>query len=420
MMVSKQPRRVLLIAYHFPPIRGSSGVQRTLQFARHLPKYGWEPLVVSVDPRAYPAVGSDLMADVANGMPVVRAFALDSARHLAVRGRYLGVTAFPDRWLTWWPFGVLACLRLIKRYRPKVLWSTFPIATAHLIGLTVRKLTGLPWVADFRDPMVQEAQRLSKIAGPTWRRLEGSIVRNASGCVFVTRGAMLDHAARYPDRSSESWAVIENGYDETAFAGAETRLDPPKRGRGARVRLLHSGILYGNGRDPGPFLQAVARLHRARPGALEVVLRGSGISLSSVHERLAADLEISEVVRVLPPIGYRDAIAEMLDADALIVIQGRVYNRQIPAKAYEYLRAGRPILALTDPAGDTARLLGEWAGVYSARENSVGEIQGALGRLLDDLAAGNLPVRRRDEVRLLSRESRTEELAAVLDAVVGR
>jgi hypothetical protein len=104
----------------------------------------------------------------------------------------------------------------------------------------------------------------------------------------------------------------------------------------------------------------------------------------------------------------------------LLLFQGVVFNKQIPAKAYEYLRAGRPILALTDPAGETARLLNGWDGVYSAREDSVTGIQAALGRLLADLAAGTVPLRRRDEVRRLSRESRTAELAAVLDAAVGR
>ena len=132
-------KRVLMIAYHFPPIQGSSGVHRTVQFARHLPSFGWAPIIVAPHPRVYPAIGDESWAKLPDEAVVKRAFAMDSARHLAVGGRYLGFTAMPDRWVSWLPGGVFECLRLIKKYRPHVIWSTFPIATAHLIGLTVSR-----------------------------------------------------------------------------------------------------------------------------------------------------------------------------------------------------------------------------------------------------------------------------------------
>src|SRR5215470_2462779 len=126
--------RVLMIAYHFPPLRGSSGIQRTLRFVQYLPERGWQPYVLAPHARAYGAVGDDLMQELPSGLVVERAFALDAARHLAIRGRYLGGLAIPDRYVYWVLGAVPAGLGLIRRYRPKVLWSTYPIATAHLIG----------------------------------------------------------------------------------------------------------------------------------------------------------------------------------------------------------------------------------------------------------------------------------------------
>ncbi len=79
-------KRVLMVAYHFPPLAGSSGIQRTLRFVQHLPAFGWEPAVLTADPRAYERTSNDLDADVPRGVPVVRAFALDTARHLSSRG----------------------------------------------------------------------------------------------------------------------------------------------------------------------------------------------------------------------------------------------------------------------------------------------------------------------------------------------
>lgn len=406
-------KHILLVAYHFPPILGSSGVQRTLQFVRHLPTGGWQPLVVSVDPRAYGGVDNTSMAEVLPGVPVTRAFALDSARHFGIWGRYLGWTAFPDRWVTWWPAGVVACLRLVRRYRPKVLWSTFPVATAHLIGLTVQRLTGLPWIADFRDPMVQPSHRLPPLRGLLWRRLEAAVVGNASRCVFATSSMLADYAARYPNQGSSTWSVIENGYEEEAFTAAERHCEQRTRAAEGVVRLLHSGILYGEGRNPEPFLKALGQVVREKREPVEVILRASGNP--ETHGRMASELGVSDIVRILPLTGHQEAIAEILGADGLIVFQGAVFNRQIPAKVYEYLRSGQPILALVDHAGETARLLAGWDGVYSARPESVEEIASALAAILDDVRARKAPLRSSGEVFRLSRAARTAELAAVLD-----
>src|SRR5215212_6559377 len=141
-----------MIAYHFPPSAGSSGIQRTLRFAHHLPKFGWDPLILTAHPRAYDRTSDDQLKDV-NGAVVERAFALDSAKHLSIGGHYPRFAAQPDRWISWWLGAVPKGLAMIRKYRPEVIWSTYPIATAHKIGHTLQRLSGLPWIADFRDPM---------------------------------------------------------------------------------------------------------------------------------------------------------------------------------------------------------------------------------------------------------------------------
>src|SRR5450830_159224 len=145
-----------MIAYHFPPLAGSSGIQRTLRFVQHLPSLGWQPLVLSTHPRAYETTSDDLLADVPAGTVVRRAFALDTARHLQFAGRYLGWMARPDRWISWKFDAIREGLKLIDEFRPDVIWSTYPIATAHVIASVLHHKTGIPWIADFRDPMAQE------------------------------------------------------------------------------------------------------------------------------------------------------------------------------------------------------------------------------------------------------------------------
>ena len=163
-------KRVLMIAYHYPPVGVSSGLQRTLKFSTYLPELGWQPSVLTVHPRAYEARRDDQLADVPKGVTVRRAFALDTARHLSIRGRYPLILALPDKWMSWWIGGVLTGLQMIRETRPDVLWSTYPIATAHMIGLTLHGLTGLPWVADCRDSLIDDHHPSNK----TVRRAYGS------------------------------------------------------------------------------------------------------------------------------------------------------------------------------------------------------------------------------------------------------
>lgn len=407
-------KRVLMIAYHFPPIQGSSGVHRTVQFARHLPSFGWAPIVVAPHHRAYPAIGDDSWAKLPEEAIVRRAFALDSARHLSVKGKYLGVTAIPDRWISWWPAAVFECLRLVRKYKPQVIWSTYPIATAHLIGLTVSRMTGIPWVADFRDPMDQAEQ-----AAPGWnrrvyQRLERAIVRQASCCTVVSHATLDDYRTRYPDKSPASWQVIENGYDESLFAPYDQLLaDAPKRTVGQPIRMLHSGLLYSSGRNPLPFLQAVKSLVDHRGFDIEVIFRACGneAEVGAHIQRLG----LSHVVKLLPSISYDSAIREMIESDVLLVFQGVVFNKQIPAKVYEYIRVGRPILAMTDAAGETARMLRDWDGTYLADAESKEGIECTILKTIDDLENNKILKRKSDEIMKLSRYDQTKQLNLLLN-----
>ena len=213
-------RSVLLVAYHFPPLAGSSGIQRTLRFVPQLPGLGWQPLVLSADPRAYERTSDDLLAEVPPGTVVRRAFALDTARQLSFRGRYVGALARPDRWMSWRFDAVRQGMALIRRHRPSAIWSTYPIATAHLIGAALQRKSGLPWIADFRDPMAQEGYPADPLTWQQYDRIERQAVTSAAASTFTTPGAADEYRRRYPQAAARIH-VLENGYDEASFASAD-------------------------------------------------------------------------------------------------------------------------------------------------------------------------------------------------------
>ena len=409
-------RRVLMIAYHFPPVQGSSGVQRTLKFVQYLPRFGWQPLVLTVNPRAYMETTTGQLGDIPQDVVVKRAFALDAARHLALAGRYPRWCAVPDRWASWWLSGVPVALQLIRKYRPAAIWSTYPIATAHLIGHSVRKASGLPWVADFRDSMTEENYPSDPTVRSAFLGIERRAVAGSAAAVFTTPGAVRMYAARYPAIPDSRWHMIPNGYDEETFARAEADLRTP-RSPGPLV-LVHSGLLYPSERDPSAFfaaLQNLKRNQRISSDTLKVILRATGHD--ERYRRTLAELGLDDVVELAPAVAYRDALKEMLTADGLLIFQAANCNHQVPAKIYEYLRAGRPILALTDAAGDTAAVLRD-AGVDSIVPlDSASAIEAGLLRFLEQVRCGAVPQLGAAEVARHSRLAGAGELARLLDSV---
>lgn len=409
-------KRVLLIAFHFPPEAISSGIQRTLSFFKHLGKYGWEPMVLSAHPRVYRQQNPSQLSSLPPGQVVRRAFALDTKHHMGIKGRYLGLLALPDRWVSWFFGAVPAGLSLIRAHRPQVIWSTFPISTAHLIALALHRLTGLPWVADFRDPMIQPSYPSAGMQRRVYQWIERQTIHHCQAAVFTTHSAMNSYRTRYPHVPASKFSVIENGYDEDGFGAAIASIPPaPVPAPGPRrLTLVHSGVLYQDGRDPSAFLRAVAMLKKsgqADPARLRVVLRAPG-SVEAMTD-LVARHGVEDVVEVAAPVPYRDALAEMLAADGLMVFQGTPFNTQIPAKIYEYFRAGKPILGLVDTAGETARVL-RAAGFSSlASMDRAEEIAEVMGRFIDEVELGEAHVASAELVAASSRTRRAGQLAEV-------
>jgi glycosyltransferase involved in cell wall biosynthesis len=407
-------KRVLMVAYHFPPMAGSSGIQRTLRFVQHLPAFGWEPIVLSAHPRAYKRVADDLAADIPAGTVVRRAFALDTARHLSIGGRFLGALARPDRWMSW-RFGAMPVAhRMVCELKPDVLWTTFPIATAHAIGADIHRATGLPWVADFRDPMAQDGYPADPKTWEQYRRIEETAVSQAACSVFTTRGAARIYRERYPQFAARI-QVIENGYDEDSFPA--TPPEPPTDGP---LVLLHSGIVYPSERDPTALFDALAQLRgRGEAGPDRLRIRFRAAVHDATIEVLARQRGVHDMVEFAPPVAYREALHEMQTVHALLVLQAANCNEQVPAKLYEYLRAGRPIVALTDPAGDTADVLRRAGMADVAPLDDAGAIAHLLRSLLDAIAHGRARGTDAAAMHAASRLERTRELVAVLEAAAG-
>ncbi|MBF0609726.1 MAG: glycosyltransferase [Magnetococcales bacterium] len=356
-------KRLLMVAFHFPPMGGASGSHRSVGFARHLPEFGWHPVVLTAHPMAYPLLDREAPMPPC---PIHRAWALDSSRHLAIQGRYFRLTALPDRWTSWRLAAIPLGMELIRRYRPQAIWSTYPLASSHCIARTLSRWSGLPWVADFRDPMCSPRYPADPFMRDYLSRLEEDCITRCQRVVTVTPEMAQLQQERLPHLPDHHWQVVENGWDEWPGMG---EVCPPPLTPERPLVLLHSGTLYpGEGeRSPLLLLQLFAQLRHlgkirgqnSAGGGIPICLTFRASGQDSWLQQQVVGLGLQDLVVIAPPISRQLALEEMGRADGLLLLQGEGFNPQVPAKVYEYMQTGRPILAFVHPQGATARLLME-------------------------------------------------------------
>jgi len=414
-----QVKKVLFVAFHFPPYSGGSGVHRAFRFACYLPENGWRPYVLTAHERAYEKVDPAGLAVLGGDACVIRAFALDAQRHMAFRGRYLRWSALPDRWVNWAAAAV--AVGLVKLYKEKIdlILVTFPIATAVLIGVILHRLTRKPLVVDFRDSMTEDEYPREAKTRAVYKWIERSAVESGSRFIFTTPSARRMYLNRYPGLAGDKCIVIPNGYDDHDFAGAAPGHPSRQRRAEGRVRLVHAGVIYPEDRDPRAFFGALRRLKEdgvIDAASLAVDLRASGFE--SYYSELLKALGIDDLVHLLPALPHRDALEDMRAADGLLLLQAASCNHQIPAKVYEYLRLGKPILALTPGKSDTAALLTEVGGATIAELSDEDSILEAMPAFIESVRRGAHPLPNLQEVQRYSRRRQAADLAHCLDQLL--
>ncbi|MFZ0636978.1 MAG: glycosyltransferase [Candidatus Acidiferrales bacterium] len=410
--------RVLIVASHFPPVAGSSGVLRALKLCRYLPENGWQPTVLTLHPRAYERTDSTQLAEIPADVHVLRTFALDARRHLSIAGRYFRWTALPDRWVSWVPGAVISGLQVIRREKIDAIFSTFPVPSAVLVGWILRRLTGKPWVLDLRDSMTEDDYPRDPVTRRSLRRLEARAVRDSSRILFTAASAIKMYRERYPSLPAEKCALVPNGYDEEDFQ--DIAMNAARAPSGDRpLRLLHLGLLYPSERDPRPFFRGLARLKsegRVSTSTLRVDLRASGHE--SLYVEMLREIGVNDIVGLLPPLPYREALHDAAQADGLLLFQAANCDHQIPAKAYEYLRLRRPILALTSYTGDTAALLQSTGGATIVDLANEEAIYRALPDFLNAVSRGEHVLAIDGTVQKYSRRGQARAVAQYLSDAV--
>jgi glycosyltransferase involved in cell wall biosynthesis len=402
-------RRLLILTYHFPP-SAAAGAFRTLGFVRHLPRFGWQAVVVAPPRLPYEPTDEALLGRVPPEAVVYRIPYPERLIWKPIRRFFpFGI---------WLPFAALRCYRAIRAHRPNAVLTSGPPHAIHLLGRHLRRWAGLPWVADFRDPWVAgDRSAMHPNPHPWERRGELSVMREADAVVVNTPGASDLMCRAYPQYAAKVTAIT-NGYDPEPF---EANPIPPLSG--PTIEIVHTGVIYAS-RSPGPFLEAVRGLDSAALAGRGLRVRLIGNILDQgpkdeIADQVGQGLNASVCLEDRVP--YPQAVRAMVQADLLLLLDTPGRRAGVPAKLYEYIGAGRPILALAEPESDVAWVLRESGLPHRvAPPRDPQAIRSALSELLQDPTTARGAAAHRPISARFTREHLTGELASLLDSCLDR
>jgi hypothetical protein len=403
---------VLMLAYYYPP-ENTSGAQRPQRFARYLPEHGYRPWVVCGRP------------DLAAAPQVVRVPEQGAPPWtLRLRERaawWVQRVALPvDEQFPWIPHAVSAGRRLIAHEGCRAIFSTHPPIATHIAALALKRATGLPWIADFRDPFTDNPFRERRWPLGADARLERAIVECADALVANTTAAEVRWRRKYPEYGHKIH-TIWNGFDP------QEQYPTFPLGGLTPAEIVHAGSIYGK-RSPAPILESLERLYmsgRIAPGSVRLRFVGpmerppGSAWLNLLNRFEERGWAVCQTERI--PVAAAREITGRADYLLLVDMNGSGDSLQLPAKIFDYLQARRPILACSEAESSPTTTLLRESGVDHAVVFPGEAPERADAKVLAFLRGG--PRETAPKPGFLDRFSGprlTAELAGLLNQIFGR
>jgi glycosyltransferase involved in cell wall biosynthesis len=364
--------KVLIVTYYWPP-SGGAGVQRWLKFSKYLPQFGWEPVILTVDPEfaSYPAIDHSLEHEIPDGIKVYRTKATDWFRIYGkskipsagfaknsddtIRGkisRFIRGNFFiPDPRRGWNKFSFRQACEIIEAENIRFVITTSPPHSTQLIGLKLKKkFPEIKWIADLRDPWT-DIYYYSKFY-PTLlsrkldKRYEKSVLKKSDE--IITVGKSLKKSFAFADRISENKiTVITNGFDESDYEGV-------KPDRPDKLIITYVGTIS----ESYPVDGLIAALKDLYNKKIEFTIRITGDLSQNIRNLLTSTIPES-FVGFTPYLDHTLAVQSIMSSSVVVlIIPDHKSNKGIvTGKLFEYLTSGVPILCLGPADGDAAEII---------------------------------------------------------------
>jgi glycosyltransferase involved in cell wall biosynthesis len=435
-------RNVLIVTYYFPP-SGGPGVQRVLKFCTYLLEYGWRPVILTVKDADYPARDESLLTEIPAEAIVYRTPIFEpydlyrkftgkkkgtpvdvntipkpgERRSLQERvAEFIRATFFiPDARIGWKKSAVAEGLEIVKKHDIQAIYSSSPPYTCALIARALKRKTGLPWIAGFRDPWTGFLSTPDRWFLPSMidRHYERAVFDECDRMDVAWEGIRKDFHAKYPDIPTEKVHHLPNGFDSADFPTVEVVAKQ-------HFTVTYTGSMYGK-RNPETFFAAVAKLVEAGkvdPARFRLQFIGRfGAEVREMfdHPVLAPSIIVHDYM------AHAASVRHLFQSDALLMVVDDFKGNEeiVPGKVYEYMGSGKPVITLA-PEGAVTQVIEQTASGRCARSRDIDGIADIFLDFYRQWEAGTLgTAQRRDVVGQYERRAVTQRLAALLDEITG-
>lgn len=407
-----------------------SGVQRPLKFVKYLPEHGWQPTVLTVDPRGYFEFDESLEHEL-DGLNVAihRVSSLDPTRLFSRRRRVSFPTEgrrriasgisqalfIPDNKIGWRRAAVRKGKELLSSERYHAIFSTAPPYTSHLVGLQLASFADLPLTADFRDDWVGNPRHAYVTP---WHRgqhvkLESQLIEESAAVTVVNRRIYDRIIVRNLGPAGyHKVSMIPHGYDPDDFPKSPTRVDD------GRLRITYAGVFY-DVQTPEPFLRALALLLHRRPALKDLWVAEFVGHLSDRALDLIKQLHLDHVVEYRGYLPHRQSVARLFAADILWMTVGRrPGNESISTgKLGEYIGTRKPILGLV-PEGAAGEMLERYKASAIAPPDDPEAIAAVLESLYERWRTKSLPAHDEEYAATFDQSRLAGRLAKVMHSTL--
>lgn len=444
-----EKKYVLFVSYYFPPA-GGPGVQRVAKFARYLGEFGWTPIMLVPENPEYQALDKSLAKELPADLIIRKARIFEPydlyrkftgvkkgvSLDVAVNKRgakksfkqrvaeFIRATFFiPDARIGWYKNAVAEGVKITKEYPVSMIYSSSPPYTVSLVARKISKLSGIPWVAGFRDPWTGfESSTPNRWFLPKAidKKLERSVFTDAKMVDVAWEGIREDVRGKYSEIPVSKFVHIPNGFDSADFPEHDIAKRAVRQ-RSEKFVITYSGSLYGP-RNPRTFLEAIRKLIAL--GSVEkekLHLRFVGRFGPDIHEMLDAP-DVASMVEKIDYVAHSRAVELVQDSDALLLIvdDTATVGAIVPGKVYEYLGAMRPLIAFAPPDGAIGELLKETNGGRAIAQSDADSAALYIKTLYDAWQRGEQTssIMKTEVISKYERREETRRLAEVFDSLV--
>jgi hypothetical protein len=433
-------KKLLVVAYYFPP-SGGPGVQRVLKHIRFLKEFGWEPTVLTVADADYPAIDESLINEVPQDIKVyktkifepykayrklmgipeggavdVNNIKPDDAK-LSLKEKiveFIRATFFiPDARSFWRYTAKKEIAEILKNESFDAVYSSSPPYTCSLIAKAIKKKTGLPWVAGFRDPWTGFISSPKRWFLPAYidRRMERTVFEQADAVEAAWQGIIKDAIGKYPHLNNSKFYHVPNGYDPADYPQKEqTR---PNQ----RFTLTYTGSLYGR-RNPESLFKAIQKLiDEKKINPEKFLLRFVGRFGGEIHQ-MFDKVSFNNSLEIIGYLPHHESTKHLMSSDMLLLIvdESKESKEIVPGKVYEYIGTKKPVFAIAPKQSAIEELIGETESGSVERHENINGLAYNFLRYYTDFHSGKAIYYPKDKkIEKYTRRNATKRLAQLLD-----